>query len=249
MGNITLIQYASDLHLDTRSDDLNYEILQKMAKGSKEAEILLLVGDVAQANSEGWGNWLSFMSNHWHQVLIVPGNHEYWGLNWNRAHWWFEHWQKEYPQVQFLDNQLYKLPSGQKIAGSTLWYKDHPLTRAIAPNYNDFKHIEDAHDWIFQRGAESRLWLESLYNEPIGLIATHVPTDERLVKGDLSGLGRFFAHQLNYWAAPIMVSGHTHHPFEEKLLAYPQERLFLSNPLGYTDEPQFQTFTNKFIEL
>ena len=68
------IQYCSDLHLGVRTVADFTELLVPTA------QVLALLGDIGTPDSTEFQQFLHWCCTQWKQVLLVPGNHEFWRL-------------------------------------------------------------------------------------------------------------------------------------------------------------------------
>jgi hypothetical protein len=67
------IQFASDLHLETRPKDTFEKLLVK-----GKAPILALLGDIAPLNHPNLRAFLEWCSERWEQIIYIPGVLELW---------------------------------------------------------------------------------------------------------------------------------------------------------------------------
>lgn len=237
------VQFASDLHLDCREHiELDAgSVIGRLAYCKRDARVLVLGGDTAELRDPwSWLGWLSQMRKHWDEIVVVPGNHEYYGLDRGEANHLMGRLMESVEGVNFIEDGLHPVlgSADYLIGGSVLWYEDHPLTRAMESGINDFTEIVDCSDWVYEAGRVSRAWAQDETLEKCSLMVTHVPTDSRLLDRPPTGLSRFYFHQLDSWKrAPVWASGHTHLAFDRELPTNDAEKRFVSNALGYPGEP------------
>lgn len=127
------IQYASDLHLehypDIRSEaDLKPE---RWIIPDPTADALVLAGDIGFPEKESYHLFLKWCSEHWPQVFVVAGNHEYYNhLNapYNlvpeqKLHYmrWAAVAMAKHRNIHILNRDAVELRPGVWILGCTLW--------------------------------------------------------------------------------------------------------------------------------
>ena len=121
------IQYMSDLHLEF-SDNSRW---MKHNELPVTGDVLVLAGDIFYLKNKvaPLSNFWKWTSANYRQVLIVPGNHEYYnycdvmgkGLQWN---WMFK------KNVGYYQNQVVKIDDTDFIM-STLWSQILLLTSIL----------------------------------------------------------------------------------------------------------------------
>ncbi len=234
------LQFASDLHLEL-SDNSRY---LKEHPLKVVGDVLLLAGDTIYLGQESLMKlpFWQWASNHYEQVIAVPGNHEYYAYYDIAAQ--PESFQIElFPNVRICSNTVERIGNIDIIA-STLWahidiqnayytercvsdfhrimYGDHLLTAA------DFNHEhERCLRFIKQAVAESKA-------KTIIVLTHHVPTG-LCTAAEFSGstingaftveLGNYIADSgIDYW-----IYGHSHRNIEAQI----GDTRILSNQLGY----------------
>lgn len=133
------IQYMSDLHLEF-SDNSRW---LKHNELPVTGDILVLAGDIFYLKNKivPLNNFWEWASANYRQVLIVPGNHEYYnycdamdkGLQWN---WLFKE------NVGYYQNQVIRIDDTDFIM-STLWSQISPADEYFVwKGMNDFRQIK-----------------------------------------------------------------------------------------------------------
>jgi len=138
------LQYISDIHLEYyKLDDID-KLIPK-----KEAEILILAGDIGYPEQIQYKTYIDKVSKIWDQIFIVAGNHEYYQTTKNiktkeEIDMIIEFIVEDYANVYYLNNSKIELTFNKEeyvIIGSTL-FSDIELTNySIQININDFKYI------------------------------------------------------------------------------------------------------------
>lgn len=132
------IQYMSDLHLEF-SDNNRW---LKHNELSVTGDVLVLAGDIFYLKNKvaPLANFWKWASANYRQVLIVPGNHEYYnycdvmdkGLQWK---WMFKN------NVGYYQNQVVRIDDTDFIM-STLWSRISPSDEYFVwKGMNDFRQI------------------------------------------------------------------------------------------------------------
>lgn len=234
----------SDIHLDfdkgrTRPAKTP-ELWQPTVLESDSETILILAGDLWHADrSYLTAEWLNKLSTRFKSIVVVLGNHDYWGS---------EYWQREpYKLQEQLASNVHVLEKrsinidGVRIGGATLWSNIdgyNPMRMLNVSNYtNDFRYIH---------GMTPEIWVKEfdrtvswILEDKVDLLITHyVPSNKfchpRFV-GELSSC--LFNSELVEFIQPayipkVWVFGHTHDSYNEEYLG----TRFICNPRGYGSE-------------
>jgi predicted phosphohydrolase len=132
------IHEISDLHMEGTAYDL-YNM--------PEADVLILAGDILCVNRLGETSYtLGRMIEKYKHVLVIYGNHEFYGTSFKEAKSRYQtFFSSYYPQVHLLDNSFITL-DGVLFAGTTLWTNfkggDVEVIDAAKRYINDFHVIE-----------------------------------------------------------------------------------------------------------
>lgn len=237
------IQIASDLHLDVngtiqdivRTGVIPPSILQTI---NKQDTVLVLAGDIC--NPIYFDGLFNILNPLWRHIIIVPGNHEFYG-------WWIEDAMdvmrdisSKYPNISFLDKQITKLDEITFI-GATGWapIKQMPT---IERYINDFTWIKDFR--------ESKNRCQDLHEDSIDWITdtlAKIQTPKILVThfGQVSVPipNRFIGCPVNTYfitgsldkvkhKPELFIHGHTHVSYTIQRFSYE----ILCNPFGYGSE-------------
>lgn len=112
--------------------------------GNKDA-ILLLPGDIGEVRRfNKYRNMIEVLSSKFKEVLLVPGNHEYYRSNITKTHRVLKELDEEISNFHFLQND-FRIFDDVLILGGTLWTdydNGNPLTKLQARlGMNDYKCI------------------------------------------------------------------------------------------------------------
>lgn len=245
MTQAKYIRIYSDLHLD-------YDVGKSFAPqnlwlprelATDRETILILAGDIWHAKkplSYAGHSWLSELSCSFHSIILVLGNHDFWGGNIFYEYDRVKSFAKGLGNVYLLQNSEVVIED-IRFLGATLWtdfgqHKDVSFARSIMNDYKFIKYspaysrLRPEH--ILREHIVSRQYLEqqlSLKHAKSWVITHHAPT-QRSVSAyeehphlDYSNLEYLFSN------VDVWVHGHTH----QVLDYYVDNTRILSNPRGY----------------
>lgn len=254
-----ILHYMSDLHLEFTQ---NQEYLEDI-DGATSGDILLLAGDITYLKDSfcGFAAWyLRNMSRRYRQVLIVPGNHEYYAYDDIRKYG--DSWTKQlYPNVGYHQNKVVRIDNTDFIL-STLWSKiSAEDEETVWCGLNDFRRIgyngdnlrpkeyNEEHDRCLQFIREAVAQSDA---EHIVVVTHHAPSLHTVApEHQTSPLRTAFATDLDdfikdsridYW-----VYGHSHTNIDCQV----GQTKIVCNQLGYVSHHEdMQGFDyNKYFEL
>lgn len=254
------IAYASDLHLEFNSLFL---------ENIEPADVLILAGDIVSVlkfkresefdDQNDTSEFFKLVTSKFKHVLMVMGNHEYYGSDINQAIPVLKSL-VPYNNFHILDGE-YIVIDNHLFVGGTLWtnYNDEdPITMMLAPNkINDYRVISNNNaritvNDIIHRHKHFVKWLENVdksgYDANI-LITHHSPSTQTTAdhyKNDfhMNGLfGSNLDHILSNFDYAIF--GHQHDPKTPIV----NECVMLNNARGYPFEPMHNTFNLKYFTL
>ncbi|MBR6492203.1 MAG: metallophosphoesterase [Bacteroidales bacterium] len=130
------VQYMSDLHLEFKHNRDFLDSIDREVTG----DVLLLAGDIMYLQETIRHNILHWASRNYRQVLMVPGNHEYY--NYSDITESGGSWQKEIlPDVSYNYNKVVHIDDTDFIL-TTLWSRISQIDeKAIRRGLNDFHQI------------------------------------------------------------------------------------------------------------
>jgi hypothetical protein len=141
------IQVASDIHLEFHDGALLYVDAIVAPTG---ASVLALVGDIGSPTKSSYDAFLSAVAARYEHVLVVPGNHEYYGGSAPDAPSMADlasTMRKKcalYPNVHLLDDDAVVL-DGVRYVGSTLWsFIPNVFRNRCTKDINDYHLIRTA---------------------------------------------------------------------------------------------------------
>lgn len=153
------IQYVSDLHLEHykihTAEQLNP---LQWIKPDPTADLLVLAGDIGNPFRSSYSLFLQWCSANWPQVVVIAGNHEFYGMvaTGNHATYGAAKSREEvlelirkivghYPNVRLLDRERLTVSPGLHVLGCTLWSDIPPaMYKQVVYGLNDFRMIPGA---------------------------------------------------------------------------------------------------------
>jgi len=245
------IQYCSDLHLEFHDNlrmmnakDPALEVL---------GDLLIIAGDVGylvDKNVEHLRLW-KWMSEHYRQVLMVAGNHEFYNNGDIAA--MGESWQKMFlPNVGYYYNKVVRIDDIDFIL-SILWSRISPVDEMVVQSgMNDHRQIlynrhrltaKDITDEFEKNFAFIQKSVETSDAEKIVVVTHHLPSFAAIDKrysGD--PLNAAFATELGDYIADSRINtwiyGHAHHQTDMMI----GNTHLVSNPLGYVFAGEHYSF-------
>jgi hypothetical protein len=259
------IQYASDLHITDWPKGTAFETFL-----TPVAPILVLAGDICSAWDPLYKNFLVWCSRHWHIVILITGNHEYYPLSGHTVTIdQTDHYIRSIAphNVIFLQaGQSYTVPGTRlRFVGATLWSAIDPaLWQEAAEKKGDYKHISIGVPMMGLRKAHPcdttalhalhKAYLTSAiapqqYKETLIVVTHHMPTlnllEERF-RGErwhscyVSADDDLLAPNVKLW-----ICGHSHRATQWRA---PSGTLCLMNARGY-NKPGEQQRTEDIYNL
>ena len=254
------IQIASDLHLEMPVNRAFLEVKPLIP----EAEVLVLAGDIFYLNENYFPHKiLDTWSREFEQVLIVPGNHEFYGKLYPVENIFPSFDFQIQPSIHYLNNKV-KIIDNVRFVFTTLFTEisgDEALI--IRRRLNDFHTIKYQEDGALSMTIKEynkahmkcRIFLEKTLSNPFEgktvVITHHVPfpvdlvTDDKGFKDqlvtayhvDMTSLVK--EHSVDHW-----ISGHNHHNHAPIKIGGTQ---FHTNQLGYVEHNQHGSFNHKAV--
>lgn len=125
--------------------DLHGEIGFMENQEVQKDTILLIPGDIHEARRTGqYREILSVLTSKFVQVVMVAGNHEYYGSNFNKTHRVLKAFEHEFSNFHFLNDE-FRIFGDVLVLGGTLWTdydNSNPITKLQAQlGMNDYKYI------------------------------------------------------------------------------------------------------------
>lgn len=118
--NKKCIQYISDLHVDTRDPGF-------IPSFKKLTDDIIICGDVGNISHQNYALFFRYISDNYNKAFFVPGNHDFdcGGLMIAEKYYKYSCEIKalcnRFPNIHYLDNDVYNYDDSYVILGSTLW--------------------------------------------------------------------------------------------------------------------------------
>lgn len=218
------------------------------------ADILVLAGDIGYIGHESYElhPFWDWVSNNFRQVVVVPGNHEFYG-GWdlNNLHNGMQVYIRD--NVQWYYNSVIMI-DGTEFILSPLFSTIQPDAKAIITSrLADFTHIEQDSERLTVEGynklhAECRAFLETVFATPKTdrrVVVTHHAPSFKCVHPDFVGsiLNCAFYNDMDNLieksGADYWIYGHSHRNTGEVKIG---DTTLLSNQLGYVHLKENRSF-------
>jgi len=247
------IQYASDLHLEYPK---NREYLEARPL-EPVGDILVLAGDIVTDQGRAKIEHLyTLWRSQFKYIISIPGNHEFYGGDAGYAYPALN--EKLAPNHYLINNATIEL-EGVRFVASILWThgpedqmkklerasNDYRLIRYTSPGGSPAKltaaHVGEFH-MTSLRYLESEL--KKHFTGKTVVITHHLPSYNLMGLMGYTGILKYYcASNLNRLikdtTASYWIFGHFHQTIQKELFG----TKFVSNPLGYMTEGQYEEFS------
>lgn len=234
------VQYVSDLHLEIRPSRF-----RRFLKPS--GDILVLAGDIGCPFRRIFEQFLHWCSLKFPYVVLVPGNHEYYGYSIPKVNMKLKQLCQKYG-IEYLEKDLLEIPEWNLvILGTTLWSDiPHEKTFDVLESVSDYQAILGLSPLVVEElYTENRKWLQNqikFYNTHnpeyrVIVVTHHAPEISQTISpvhlGDTENCA--FASDCTdlMSGVDIWIYGHTHHNHTFQV----GSTLVTSNQRGYPREP------------
>ncbi len=248
-----IIQYASDLHLEypRNRDFLAQNPIQPVG------DILILAGDIVTNTGR---HKIQHLYDQWQQqfkyIISIPGNHEFYGSDVAESYPTLD--EKLALNHHLLNNTTIEL-EGVRFIASILWtHGPEDQMKKLEKKSNDYRLIrygEGGEPAVKLRATDvSAMHTQSVhflthelakpFTGKTVVITHHLPSYNLMGFGAYMGILKYYcasnlnrllkAHPADYW-----VFGHLHYSIEKTMFG----TRYISNPLGYMTEDQYQNFS------
>lgn len=149
--------------------------------------VLIIAGDFDEAKRSRYRTEIEKLCAVFKKVVLVPGNHEYYGSNIHKVHKILKTMDDEISNFTFLQND-YAWIDDVMIVGSTLWtdFSNDPLVKFDARmKMNDYKHIRhgtQAEPWKTKLTVED---VEYMHHVSKNYIKMVIDTERDIVHNDI----------------------------------------------------------------
>jgi predicted phosphodiesterase len=227
------IHLLSDLHLELKTRTIDF----KEQNVQNKADILILAGDIGSPYKENYNELLANVSGIYEKVIIITGNHEYYGKHtMHKVEEKIRDLCSKYNNVHFLQKEVF-IYKRIRFVGCTLWSKGD---QSLCKYMSDFKYMPTmSHEKYVSLYNDHKSWLEEVlplksdeYDNTF-VITHHLPL-KALICDEYKDhyLNDFFASDISTDGANFWCYGHTHTPNFDII----NNIKFYCNPYGYTYE-------------
>lgn len=246
------ISYMSDLHLEFGSSPLR--------ESDIKGDVLVLCGDIS-SSPRSLGGFIERFSALEKPIIVILGNHELYGMDWNTGPSLYKEVLDGIPFVHFLENG-FCIIEGVRFLGSSLWtdFAGGRQGETCEREMSDFSLIKNNGKSLTWRDAsvrhkDSLKWLSDALCDPHDgktVIVTHtapsyLSNSPRFASSQISGgfcsnLEAFIeCHPIDVW-----IHGHLHNSSDYEI----GKTRVLCNPYGYEGieiNPQWNP--QRFLEI
>lgn len=216
-----------------------------------DLDVLFLPGDIvvpAHQTRNECRRVFDFLGEKAKWVLYTFGNHEYYSSKVGAD-------VEKFIRDLLPDNYIVLENSeatidGVHFYGGAMWFPFDPLNQIYEHQLNDFKYIEDIHDWVYQKNTEFRENGNKLIRPDTVVLSHHLPSNlstNRMYAE--SPINRFFVSDetpLILDKKPrLWVHGHTHLTCDYML----GETRVVCNPHGYPKERKWTRYAVAEFEI
>lgn len=245
----------SDVHSEFYKSDPDklIEVLKQYSPPG--VKYCVLAGDIGSvAEMDTYRKVLKYYANLYTYVILIPGNHEFYGSNYNFQHV-INTLEKECELlgIHFLHRKSVVL-DGVCFIGTTLW---SIIDEKAAKGMNDFQHVfRHQVDYISAfvddyRYIKNELEKQTDTKEPTVIVTHHLPTSKLIhPRFQYSPVNSAFYTNildtsLNLRNVQYWLTGHSH---ESSISTYGNMKLVL-NPLGYPGEHKETVVSKKVYQI
>jgi len=256
------VQVASDLHLE-------FDRTPFILDNTENADLLILAGDiiVTKHSNSTYKDFFNNVSQQFEHVLVIAGNHEYYGSSFNKTQAQLFEFYSHYNNVTFLNNSSIVI-NDVLFIGATLWtdfnnncyFTKNHVRRSlndyyIIDGFTTGKAIDEhyiARQFITDSYKENKDHFEKMvgiFHHGISPQSIHsmYRSDTLLNGGFSSDMRHFFEDKEKF---KLLIHGHTHHSFDYILDNKLQSQRVICNPRGYAKRDEnFEFNKNLTIEV
>ncbi len=241
------VKLISDLHVDTQKD-FGKSLINSIP--SDDHDVTVVAGDLCEASdTDQYFDAVALLADHFKQVLIIPGNHEYWGGQAQAVDMSIDETVGSFNNVSRLKPGFSEKISGVNFWGGTLFFDDTPGWEKYRGHFPDFTRIGNFVPWVFEQHQKFvKMFEDNLVQPGDVVVSHHLPSFncvQPMWKGD--PLNRFFATNMDKYITKYQpghwLFGQTHDRIDMML----DKTRALCNPFGYRMEHSNAKFNDKLV--
>jgi Icc-related predicted phosphoesterase len=250
---MTILQLASDLHVDFHADK-GVAIINELAANADKVDYLIIAGDLCSSQYKGRiPETLKRLCDKFKHVIFITGNHEYYGSSFGEVDNLIR--DMDDPNLPTYIPNLITLQAGKvhkigeyEIIGDTAWFQNTGAAKLFTNYLNDFFEIRNFAKLVYKREEACRKFLEAKVNKNSIVVTHHLPTPECISQRfKTSNINCYFLNDyselIRNRSPLIWMFGHTHDSVDMKL----HNTRLICNPLGYRGEHSNLTFNPSLL--
>ncbi len=241
------IKLMSDLHVDTQVDH-GRSLINSIR--IFDHDVTVVAGDICQADdTDLYFEAISLLADRFRQVLVVPGNHEYWGGQAQAIDLAIDEVIGTFNNVKRLKPGFSEKVNGINIWGGTMWFGPTENWERYRGHMPDFSQIGNFVPWVFNENAKFYKMFEDNLVQPGDVVVSHHLPSFTCVDPKWAGsnINRFFVSQMDHYIQKYepaaWLFGHTHDKMDFML----NKTRLVCNPFGYMGEFSNDIFDEKLI--
>lgn len=251
------LHVLSDVHFEHMRSDNYIHFIDQLTKlkANSPADVAVLAGDICTIGHDGkaWKRSLARLCSLYQKVLYVPGNHEYYGNNFNDVEDFLQKQESspDFSNLVRLDRMdTYEL-DGQRFIGGTMWFADQDYSQLQKNSMSDFWVIKDFEPEVYHLHKHFLAKLHRNLRKGDIVVTHHMPLPESIApmwRG--SYINDFFMSDrtqdlIEPTLPKLWIHGHTHNSMDYTHTVGTSKMRVYCNPLGYPNEGLNSQFWNK----
>lgn len=206
---------------------------------NKDVDVLVVGGDTGtlRKTRKGIANVteaLGHLCDRFPHVVMTIGNHElYQCRSIREVHDTIGNFANGHPNLHWLNRTSVTI-DGQRFLGTTMWFRDDPLSFGVRQNMNDFQVIPGFVPWVFQENQKNVEFLRRNMQAGDVVVTHHLPSPQS-IDPDFKGspLNSFYVcdmtKEILAKRPALWVHGHSHHSVDYMI----GDTRIVGNPFGY----------------
>lgn len=249
-GNLMKLHCMSDLHFEHMDRARGDEFFNKLGilNEAHPVDLLILAGDICQVGRHEafFIQRLTDLCKYYKQVLMIPGNHEYYSTSFYEVDKFFQN--IDIPNLLILQDETIDY-AGQHFMAGTMWFRDTNEDKWTKRMLSDFSVIKQFEPEVYLRHENFNQKILGKLKSGSIVITHHTPLEESIhprYRGSI--INQWFCNDVSQYLnegnmPKLWCHGHTHEPFD---YMYKGMRVYC-NPLGYPNEGSNPTFWGRVL--
>ena len=232
---------CSDLHLEFVEQNKRIDVLDHLLPSPTNVDVLIIAGDLFTYDIVNKASIINYLCNKYDDVILVSGNHEYYGGSINDVDLTLNVFNRAYKNFHYLNN-THVFIDDVMFCGATMWFDYNKENKNYEHLLNDFNLINCEKDKFYKLNESTIGYFINLYNcglDECVVITHHAPHENSLncnrFKKGVSNINQFYYSRsgmelIEEWQPKYWIHGHTHYPVDY----YVGKTNVISNPSGYS---------------